>query len=303
MKKILFLITLPIFVFANFFTFKPVAITKDISCFIGDYNPVLKSNQGFVSNVCYIDIGKSLVLLDSGATYNFAKELNEFIEKSTNKKITHVVVTNYHDDRLLGASFFKQKGATIIGGENILEMIKEHASKYERVLTKLPQDLIKNTKVIEPDVIVADEYTIKGSKKSIKVIKPSEATQSTTDLIIYSPKDSFVFTGNTIFNGRFVNYASDSNIYEWINALQKIEKIDAKYVMGGHGDDFSSSSYKPTLEYLEMLQKQVKSAYEKDIDPADLSKNIHTDKFKNIPHYEELYMRNARNYYNQLEWE
>jgi len=303
MKKILFLISLPIFVFANFFTFKPIAITEDISCFIGDYNPVQESNQGFVSNVCYIDIGESLVLLDSGATYNFAKELNAVIEKRTGKKITHLVVTNYHDDRLLGASFFKERGVQIIGGKNMPEMIEEHADKYVRVLKKLPNDLIKGTKVVQPDVVVADEYVIKGSKKSIKVIKPSEATQSSTDLIVYSKSDSFIFTGNTIFNGRFVNYAEDSNIDEWIKALQKIEKLNTKYVMGGHGDDFSKSSYKSTLEYLVMLREQVKIAYEKDIDPADLSKNIHTDKFKSIPHYDELYMRNARNYYNQLEWQ
>ena len=303
MKKIIFLTLLPIFAFANFFTFKPIAITKDISCFIGDYNPIMKENSGFVSNVCYIDIGESLVLLDSGATYSFAKELNEFIEKSTNKKIEYVVVTNYHGDRLLGASFFKQKGVKIIGDSNMTEMIEEHSERYLRGLRSLSEELKKDTTVIKPDLHVDKEYLIKGSKKTIKIIKPSEGTQTTTDLIVYSQEDSFIFTGNTIFNGRFINYAEDSNIDEWIKALQKIENLEAKYVMGGHGNDFSKDSYKSTLKYLEILRAQVKKAYEKDIDPADLSKNIHTDEFKSIPHYEELYMRNARNYYNQLEWQ
>ena len=303
MIKIIYLMLLPILAFANFFSFKPITITKDISCFIGDYNPVMKANQGFVSNVCYVDIGDSLVLLDSGATYNFAKELNAFIEKRTNKKISHVVITNYHDDRFLGASFFKENGVKIIGDSNMPEMIEEHIEKYARVLKNLPSNLIKQTKVVSVDVHVDQEFVIKGSKKSLTVIKPSEATQTSTDLIVHSEQDSFIFTGNTIFNGRFVNYASDSNIDEWIKALYVIENLKTKYVIGGHGNDFSNSSYKSTLEYLEMLKRQVKVAYEKDIDPADLSKHIHTDKFKSIPHYEELYMRNARNYYNQLEWE
>ena len=303
MKKIIFLTLLPIFAFANFFTFKPVAITKDISCFIGDFNPIMKKNSGFVSNVCYIDIGESLVLLDSGATYNFAKELNEFIEKSTNKKIEYVVVTNYHGDRLLGASFFKQKGVKIIGDSNMPEMIDEHSDKYLRSLKSLSDELKKDTKVIKPDIHVDKEYVIKGTKKNVIVIKPSEGTQTTTDLIVYSKDDSFIFTGNTIFNGRFINYSEDGNVDEWIKALHVIETKEAKYVMGGHGDDFSKDSYKSTLRYLEMLKSQVEVAYEKDIDPADLSKNIHTNEFKNIPHYEELYMRNARNYYNQLEWQ
>ncbi|MDA7847986.1 MBL fold metallo-hydrolase [Sulfurospirillum sp.] len=303
MKKIILLITLPIFAFANFFVFKPVAITKDISCFIGDYNPIMQQNSGFVSNVCYIDIGKSLVLLDSGSTYNFAKELNEFIEKQTNKRIEYVVITNYHGDRLLGASFFKEKGVKIIGSSNMSEAIDEHSDKYLSSLKHLPKELKKGTKVIKPDLHVNKEYILKGSKKTIRIIKPSQATQTPTDLIVYSQSDSFIFTGNTVFNGRFINYADNSNIVEWIKALHVIKNLRTKYVMAGHGDDFSNDSYKPTLEYLQMLKQQVEVAYEKDIDPADLSKNIHTDEFKSIPHYEELYMRNARNYYNQLEWQ
>ncbi len=303
MKKTILLLILPIFLFANFFDFKPLKINKDISCFIGAYDPVLKSNKGFVSNVCYIDMGNYLILLDASATYNFAKELNDYIEKSTNKKIKFVVITNYHDDRLLGASYFKEKGVKIVGASNLPKLIKSHPDTYKRTMTTLPKDLTKNTKAVLPDILVDKKLEIKGKDKSIFVLKPSKATQSPADLIIYSPKDSFIFTGNTIFNGRFVNYAKDSNIDEWIKALKFIENKHAKYVMGGHGKRFDKNSYKPTLEYLEMLRKQVKKANEDDIDPADLEKYIHTDKFKNIPHYDELYLRNARHYFDQLEWQ
>ncbi len=303
MKRIILLSFLPVFLFANFFDFKPVKITKDVTCFIGDFNPVLKSNKGFVSNVCYIDMGNFLVLTDASATYNFAKELNAFIEKSTNKKIKFVIITNYHDDRLLGASYFKEKGVKIIGASNLPEMIKKHPDTYQKAFDILPKDLTKNTKVVTPDILVDKKLEIKGSRKNIYILKPSKGTQSATDLIVYDPKDSFIFTGNTIFNGRFVNYAGDSNMDEWIKALKFIENKHVKYVMGGHGTRYDANSYKPTLEYLRMLKKQVKTAYEKDIDPADLEKYVHTDKFKNIPHYGELYLRNARHYFDQLEWQ
>jgi len=276
---------------------------KEIGCFIGDYNPPLKSNRGFVSNVCYIDMGDYLTLIDAGATYIFAKELNAFIEKSTNKKIKFVIITNYHDDRLLGASYFKEKGVKIIGASNLPKLIKSHPEKYKRTMTTLPKVLTKNTKAVMPDILVDKKLEIKGKKKSIFILKPSKSTQSPADIIVYSPKDSFIFAGNTIFNGRFVNYAKDSNIDGWIKTLKFIESKHAKYVIGGHGKRFDKNSYKPTLEYLIMLRKQVKKANEDDIDPADLEKYIHTDKFKKIPHYKELYLRNARHYFNQLEWQ
>jgi len=303
MKKTMLLISLPIFLFANFFDFKPLKIDKDISCVIGDYNPPMQSNKGFVSNVCYVNMGKFLVLLDAGATYNFAKELNQYIEKSTNKKIKYVIITSYHDDRLLGASYYKEKGVKIIAASNVPALIKTHKSLYDRILKHFPKDLIKNTKVVYPDILVDKEYTIKGDKKSLFVYKPSRATQSPSDMIVYSPKDSFIFAGNTVFNGRFVKYASDSSINGWLKALNFIKDKKAKFVIGGHGREYDAHSYKMTFDYLMMLKKQVKTAYEKDIDPADLDKNVHTDRFKNIPHYKQLYMRNARNYFNQLEWQ
>ncbi|MDX1809179.1 MAG: MBL fold metallo-hydrolase [Sulfurospirillaceae bacterium] len=303
MKKSILVLVLPIFLFANFFDFKPLKITKDISCFIGDFNPPLKSNKGFVSNVCYVDMGKFLVLLDAGATYNFAKELDAFIEKSTNKKIKYVVITNYHDDRLLGASYFKAKGVKIIAASNVPELIKKHKDSYDRILKHQPKDLLKGTKIVNPDILVDTKYEIKGDKKSLFVLKPSKATQSPADILVYSPNDSFIFAGNTIFNGRFINYASNSSMDGWIKALNFIKNKKAKYVMGGHGREYDKNSYKLTLDYLLMLKKQVKIAYDKDIDPADLDKNIHTDIYKNIPHYDELHIRNARNYFDQLEWQ
>lgn len=303
LKIILLILSLQLLGFANFFDFKPVKITKDIECVIGDFNPVEKSNLGFVSNVCYVDMGDFLVLLDAGATYNFAKELNAFIEKKTSKKIQYVVVTNYHDDRLLGASYFKEKNIKIIGASNLAQIMKEQVSKYARVLDGLPQELVENTKLVTPDILVKDTYEIKGTNKSLFVLKVSKASQSATDLIIHSPNDSFAFAGNIVFNGRFVSYAQDSNIDEWIEALHILKNMQLKYIMGGHGNDFSSDAYVDTFEYLEMLRAQVTAAYDLQIDPVDLSKHIHTDKFKEIPHYEELYLRNARNYFNQLEWQ
>jgi len=71
----------------NNYSLKPIEINSDITCVIGDFNPPTKSNKGFVSNMCYIDIGDSLVALDAGPTYSFAKEFYTLIkEKYPNKK-------------------------------------------------------------------------------------------------------------------------------------------------------------------------------------------------------------------------
>jgi len=62
-KKLLLLAMLSNLSFANIYNLKPIEITKDITCVIGDFNPPKKSNKGFVSNICYINLGDKLVAL------------------------------------------------------------------------------------------------------------------------------------------------------------------------------------------------------------------------------------------------
>ncbi len=71
-RLILAIFLLSTSLFANIYTLKPIKITKDKTCVIGDFNPPAKSNKGFVLNMCYVDTGDSLVVLDAGPTCNFA---------------------------------------------------------------------------------------------------------------------------------------------------------------------------------------------------------------------------------------
>ena len=266
---------------ANVYDLKPIKITEDVNCLIGDLNSPTIKNNGFISNVCYVDIGDSIVLLDSGATYLFAKELNDLIKKEyPNKKISHVVLTNFHDDRIQGASFFKDLGAKILGHKTLNEDIKANISKFDRMKNSLPKEIVEKTKVIEAELLVDDGYEIKGSLKTLKIIKPSVISEEKSDIAIYSETDSFLFVGNMVFNERLLNYTKNSNIDGWIEALEKLASLNAKYLLGGHGKQYDKDSYKTSLEYLQILRNDVKKAYEDGIESDVVSKHVNTQKFK-----------------------
>jgi glyoxylase-like metal-dependent hydrolase (beta-lactamase superfamily II) len=250
---------------------------------IGDYNPPMRVNKGFVSNMCYIDLGDTLVALDAGPTYNFAKEFYSLIkEKYPNKKVTHVVLSNFHDDRIQGASFFKQKGIEIVGHTSINNEIKNFKDKFGRIERITSKELYKNTKIVKVDTLVSGGYKIKGSKKSIEIIKPSKISEEKSDIAIYSEKDSFLFVGNMVFNGRMLNYRTASNVDGWIEALENLSKLNSKFILGGHGDQFDKDSYIYSLEYLKALRIGVKKAYEAELDMEDVKDSFNMDKFKNI---------------------
>jgi len=289
--------------FANFYDIQPISISKDINCVIGDFNPPTKQNKGFVSNMCYIDIGDSLVALDAGPTYNFAKEFYDIIKKKyPNKKVSHVILSNFHDDRVLGASFFQSIGVKIVGHKSINDEIKEFPEKFNRIKMLTSKEVYQNTKIVTIDTLVDGGYKIKGTKKTLEILKPSDISEEKSDIAIYSKDDSFLFVGNIVFNGRMLNYRKASNVNGWIEALENLVKLDAKYMIGGHGNEYDKNSYKASLEYLKILQRDVKKAYEDEIDREDVKELVEKGMYKNIPYYNQLNNSNINNYYDQLEW-
>lgn len=291
---------------SNIYNLKPIKITKDITCVIGDFAPPNKENKGFVSNACYINMGKSLIFLEAGPTYNFVKEFVNVAKKEyPNHTITHVILTNFHDDRIMGATYFNEIGVHVVGHTTIKQDIADFSDKFNRIQRITTKEEYLKTGIPTIDLAVVGGYKIVGASKTIEIIKPSQVAEERSDIAIYSPNDSFLFAGNMVFNGRMLNYRTASHIDGWIRALEVIAKLNANYVLGGHGSEFDKNSYKNSLNYLQIIQKDVKQAYENGVGIIDLKKHISKTNFEsiNIPYFNQLHYNNITTYYNQLEWE
>jgi len=167
----------------------------------------------------------------------------------------------------------------------------------------LPLEVYKGTKIIYADTLVDNGYKIKGTQKTLEVIKLSETSQEKSDIAIYSKDDDFLYVGNIVFTQRLVSYKESSDIDAWIEAIHNLVKIDAKCLFTGHGNEYDKNSYKVTLEYLQILRDNGRKAYENDVDILDLESHVNTQKFNYLEHFEISNRVNIKNYYNQLLWE
>jgi glyoxylase-like metal-dependent hydrolase (beta-lactamase superfamily II) len=303
-KTLMAMVLVTASLFGQTYDLKPIHITKDITCIIGDLNPPTKENKGFVSNMCYVNIGDSLVVLDAGPTYRFAEDFYDLMKKEYPKlEVSHVILSNFHDDRVQGAGFFQEKGAKIVGYKNLNEDIKGNLDKFERMKMVLNPEFLKGTTIPKADLLVENGYEIKGSKKTLTIVKPSRVSEEKSDIAIYSKSDSFLFVGNIVFNGRMINYTKNSSVDGWIEALENLAKMDAKYLLGGHGKEYDAKSYQTTLEYLKTLRTGVKKGYEEGVSAIEMGKVVDTKKFNFLYYYEQLNYGNIQNLYNQLEWQ
>ena len=282
---------------------KPVKVSDSLYCVIGDIDGPSKENLGFASNVCYANLGDKVVVIDAGPTYKFASELDALIQNQFHLPVSDVVLTNYHDDRIQGASYFKEHGASIIGSDKINEDIKKNPQKFERIVKVVPAEIYKKTEVVMADKVFEKSYTIKGKNYDIFLEKPAKkGAQSPSDIIVTIPSQKFVFAGNIVFNGRMINYAKDSNMEGWLKSLKYIKSLGVKYVLGGHGANMQSDAYKTTQEYLTKLKTQVEKAYDNDVELEEIMDNVNLKEFDFLKHFQSLNGKNVYNYFMQLEW-
>ncbi|WP_457608646.1 MBL fold metallo-hydrolase [Nitratifractor sp.] len=304
MKTFVLTLLSSLFVLAgNLYTFTPVKIADGIECVIGDFNPPSKANKGFVNNACAVDQGDGIVVVEGGPSYRFAKEYAAFVQQRMHKPIKALVVTNYHDDRLFGASYYREKSIPIYAHRSIVDDIHKNPEKFERLKHILTPEEFAGTKLVVPDRLFDRNITIPGKRHTLELLKLSPVSEEASDLVVWVPDAKFLFAGNIVFNNRMLNYTKNSNMKGWIQALEKIAAMHPAIVLGGHGATMGPDAYQTTLAYLKSLRKQVKKAYDNDVDNAELMKHLDLKAFDKLGHSSQLNPHNARNYYEQLEWE
>jgi glyoxylase-like metal-dependent hydrolase (beta-lactamase superfamily II) len=255
-------------------------------------------NNGNMVNSCFVDVGTSYLVIDSGPTYLYAQEAYSAMKKIKNQPISYVINTHVHDDHWLGNSCYDSLGIKIIGSSAFDGMDKEEKTRMQMRITP---EAFEKTKQVFPTIFVKNEKILKldGVKVHIKSVNSKAHTDS--DLLVYIPKYSTLFAGDLIFNDRLPSIR-DGNIANWIEALDKIRAMKMKYVIGGHGELIDSHSIDMTYNYLSELNVKVGTFLEDGEEIGDVVNMVVMSKYKDVNFYKEMHRQNVEMAYRMLEW-
>lgn len=298
MRVVLFLLALALSALASEYNLKPVKVADKMWCVFGELTAPTPQNKGFVSNVCWVEGEKSVTLFDAGPTELFAKELDMEIFKTTAKKVSSVIVTNYHDDRILGAGYFQKRGAKIVAHKNIISDMAKNESKILRMQRLLPSQVYGQTTIVKPDTLFdGKEFEING----VKLLKLSAIAETPSDIVVWAPKQNAIFTGNIVFDGRLLNYDDDSRADGWIEALEKIEAMKPNIIISGHGDKLDKAGVVTTKSYLQTILRGAKKAIDDGVELENITKIVKAEEFSSLLNFKELHHRNLYNLYGHFE--
>ncbi|KYJ85492.1 MBL fold metallo-hydrolase [Sulfurovum riftiae] len=298
MKTVVSLLLLSCALQAFEYNLVPKKLTKDVYCFFGKPENISKENGGNMVNTCFVQTKEGFVVIDSGPTYGYASQAYVQMQKIASLPVKYVINTHDHDDHWLGNSFYKEKGALLIGPETYEQNIQPGmATRMEKSVGK---ETYAGTKVVKLDTVVHDihDLTLGDTVFHIKQLVPQAHTKG--DLVVYLPQEKVLFAGDLVFNDR-LSSLRDGSIIGSLEALDLIESLHPKIIVGGHGYRTDSNATSVFKAYLTTMKKQIQEALNNDISIDEISNKVQMPEYEKMKLYDVLHRRNVFDAYRELE--
>ena len=279
---------------------KATKLSDTIWCFLGALEGPSKENAGNMVNTCYVKTADSYVVIDSGPSYQYAKQSYNVMSKIEKLPVSTVMISHEHDDHWLGNSFYKDEfNAEIIGPKYINEHYK--AGDKTRMFRVLPKNAIKGTKIIPIDTTPVRPLTLTIGKEIFEITPVGTKAHTAEDYFIYLPKQKALFAGDLAMNGRITSNR-DGSLLGQLKAIEMMKAKEYEIFVPGHGLDTSKDAMADAEKYFTLLHKRLLKALEDDVEMADLAEVIPMNEFKDRAMFKSLNGRNVSDAFTELEF-
>jgi len=278
----------------------PTKVSDSVWCFLGLLEGPSAKNAGAMSNSCWIKTNNSYVLLDSGPSYEFAKQSYKAMKKIADLPVSTVFISHDHDDHWLGNNFYKEEfNATLIGPALVNTNYK--AGDQTRMFRKLPANAIQGTKIVKLDETPTKTIsrTIGGEEFEFVAIPNKAHTPS--DFFLYLPQRKVLFTGDVAMNGR-VTSNRDGSLIGQLKAIEMIREKEWNNLVAGHGFITDKTALDEAERYFKTMYESVTKALEEEVELTDLEPNEIMKEFKDKAMFRALNGQNYNEAYTELEF-
>jgi glyoxylase-like metal-dependent hydrolase (beta-lactamase superfamily II) len=236
------------------------------------------------SNHVWVVFKDHVVVIDA----NFPKEAGDVlaaIKKTTDKPIRYVLDTHHHGDHAYGNAVWAKAGAKILGSKNCARLLKTTGPMAWENQARSRKD-VRESELKQVDEVFDEKLVLEDDTQRIEFLQLGHSHTS-GDAVAYLPKHKILCTGDACVNGAF-NYTGHSNTGSWIQCLEKMEKLDIKFVCPGHGAVASKDLLAKQKRYFVELRDQVKKGIDAKKDLAAITATI------DMPWYKEWTGKDAK---------
>lgn len=260
-------------------------------------------NYGDVANLGFVLGEQSIAVIDAGGSRKVAEEMYRAIRQVSDLPISHVILTHMHPDHVLGAAFFADLGAKVVGQAGLERALADRGETYLMNFGRLMgEDQFIGTRVVTPDIEVESTLEIDLGARALELTAWPQSHTS-TDLTVMDVTTRILFTGDLVFDGHAP--ALDGSLRGWQEAFIALKAIDARAIIPGHGRlmlDWPEAAA-PMERYLGRLAEDTREAIDAGSTLGEAIETVAQDEAENWQLFELFNPRNATVAYTELEWE
>jgi glyoxylase-like metal-dependent hydrolase (beta-lactamase superfamily II) len=281
------------------YNLKPKKIADNVWCFFGAIEPPTKENAGNMANNCYIKTKDSYVVMDTGPSFQFAKQAYASMKKIEDLPVSHIIISHEHDDHWLGNDFYKKEFNTkLIGPESVNTEYKEGTPT--RMFNVLPKNAIEGTHIIKLDEIPKTKTSITVGGEKFDIIPMDTKAHTGDDIFVYMPERKILFAGDLVMNGRITS-GRHGSVMGQLKALAMMQKLDWKILIPGHGFITDGTAMDEASLYFNLTKERVLKAIDEDVDATEINEVVKLIEFKDKAMYDILNAHNIGFAFDELE--
>jgi glyoxylase-like metal-dependent hydrolase (beta-lactamase superfamily II) len=281
-----------------------VPVAEGVFAHVGEMGARTIDNEGLNANIGLVVTPAGAVLIDSGATFQGARQIQQAAARVTPQPIRWVINTGGQDHRWLGNGYFKAQGAELIAHANArADMIDRGNDHLQALRAALAAKADGTVPTLPTRFIEGNDARLELGGVTFE-LRHRGGAHTPGDMLVWLPRQGVLFSGDVVYVDRMLGVIPVSNTRRWLDTFAVIEQLQPQVLVPGHGRITDLATARAdTQAYLLALRSHMKKAVDDGVDLAEASRSFDARPFMRLLNAAELMPGNASRTYLELERE
>lgn len=234
-----------------------------------------------VPNVGIVLGDDAALVIDTGMGPKNGQRVLDTARRVAGERKLYLTVTHFHPEHGFGAQVFRPE-ATILYNRQQLDDLRRKGTGYLELFHTFGDHVseqLEGVEFVDPHVCYTSEAEVDLGNRKV-ILRAVGQAHTLGDQIIYVPDEEVIFAGDLIETRIFAIFPYfppddvDVNGTKWIEVLRRIEEMNPRVIVPGHGEVGGVERATVAREYITMLREETFARVDQGMDAEAIIQDL-----------------------------